>query len=113
MLSESFEDSLKETAPILRSMDTHILQQVNKNRERMEQKAREMEGSLGLALQAIQGLEARTQEMEKGKPKGEPENTTIVLMEYNLTKAKRALMTPMQLCPTGAVVQHETAAIST
>ena len=43
--------------------------------------------------------------MENGKPKGEPEKATIVLMEDNLTKAKRALMTPKQLCPTGAVVQ--------
>ena len=53
-----------------------------------------MEGSQGLVLQAIQRLEARTQEMEKGKPKGEPEKATILLMEDNLTKAKRALMTP-------------------
>ena len=63
-----------------------------------------MEGSLGLVLQAIQRLEARTQAMEKGKQKGEPVKATIVLMEDNLTKAKRALMIPKQLCPTGAVV---------
>ena len=43
--------------------------------------------------------------MENGKPKGEPEKATTVLMEDNLTKAKRALMTPKQLCPTAAVVQ--------
>ena len=29
----------------------------------------------------------------------------IVLIEDNLTKAKKALMTPKQLCPTAAVVQ--------
>ena len=43
--------------------------------------------------------------MEKGKPQGEPEKATIILMEDNLTKAKMALMNPKQLCPTGAVVQ--------
>ena len=81
LLSELFEGSLKETAPILRNMDARALQQLNNDRNRLEQKAREMEGSLGLALQAIQRLERIT-----------------------LTKAKRALMTPssyarqQQLC---------------
>ena len=42
---------------------------MNDVKDRMEQKAREIEESLGLVLQAIQRLEARTQEMEKGKPK--------------------------------------------
>ena len=104
MLSESFEDSLKETARILIRMDACMLQQVDEDRKRMEQKAREMEGLLGLVFQAIQRLEAKTQEMEKGKPKGEPEKATIISMEDNLTKAKMALMTPKQLCPTGVVV---------
>ena len=58
-----------------------------------------------MVLQAIQRLQARTQEMEKDKPKGEPEKATIILMEDNLAEAKRALMTPKQLCPTGVVVQ--------
>ena len=57
-LSESFEDSLKDTEPILRSMGACMLQQVKDDRDRMEQKARELEGSLGLALQAIQRLDA-------------------------------------------------------
>ena len=56
-------------------------------------------------MQAIQRLELITKGMENGKPKGEPEKATIVLMEDNLTKAKRVLMTPKQLCPTGVVVQ--------
>ena len=43
-LSETFEDSLKETAPMLKSMDARTIQQVNNHRDRMEQKAREMEG---------------------------------------------------------------------
>ena len=104
LLSELFEDSLEETVPILRNMDACALQQMNNDRDRLEQKAREMEGSLGLALQAIQRLERITQGMENVKPKGEPEKATILLMEDNLTKAKRALMTPssyarqQQLC---------------
>ena len=104
-MSELFEGSLQETGPILRNMDTRALQQLKDDRDRLEQKAREMEESLGLALQAMQRLETITQGMENGKPKGEPEKATIVLMEDNLTKAKRALMTPKQLCPTAAVVQ--------
>ena len=60
-----------------------------------------MEGSLGLALQAIQRLEAKMQESDASKPKRAP----LVLMEDNLTKAKRALMALKQLCPTGVNIQ--------
>ena len=101
-LSKSFEDSLEETVPILRNMNAHMLQWMNDDRDRTDQKTRELEGSLGMALQALQRLKARTQVMEKGKLKGEPEKVTIVLMENKLTKSKKALMTPKQLCPTGA-----------
>ena len=76
-LSELFQGSLKDPAPILRNMDARELQQLNNDRGRLEQKAREMERSLGLALQAIQRLETITQGMENGKPKGEPEKATI------------------------------------
>ena len=74
-----------------------MLQQINDDRDILEPKAREMEGSLGLALQAIQRLETIAQGIKNGKPKGKPEKATIILMEDNLTKAKRALMTPKQL----------------
>ena len=63
-----------------------------------------MEGSLGLALQAIQRLEARMQASEASKPGEEPKKVPIILMEDNPTKARRALMAPKQLCPTGANV---------
>ena len=53
-LSESFKDSLKETVPKLRNVVTNTLQKLNDDRDRADQKFREMEGSLGLALQAIQ-----------------------------------------------------------
>ena len=60
-LSESFKDSLKEVGPILSNMDANMLQRMNDDRDRNEQKTREMEGSIGQALQVIQRLEAITQ----------------------------------------------------
>ena len=103
-LSELFQDSLKETAQILSNMDANMLQRMIDDRDRADQKVREMEGSLGLALQAIQSLEARTQGYETSMKKEEPRKAPIILMEDNLTKAKRILMTPKKLCPTGEVV---------
>ena len=72
---------------------------------RRDQKSREMEGSLGLALQAIRKLEAKMKEVNKSKVRGEAKKASIVLMEDNLTKAKRALMSPKQLCPTGVNIK--------
>ena len=63
-----------------------------------------MGGSLGLALQAIQRLEARTQVCEADIKKEDPKKAPMILMEDNLTKTKRILMTPKKLCPTGEVV---------
>ena len=87
-LSESFEYSLKETATILRKMDANMLQQMNDDRDRTEQKSREIEGSLGLALQAIQRLEARAQVYETSTKKEKPRKAPIILMEDNLTKSR-------------------------
>ena len=53
-----FKDSQEETDPVLRNMDANMLQRLNDDRERSDQRSRELEGSLGLALQAIQRLEA-------------------------------------------------------
>ena len=36
--------------------------------------------------------------------KEEPKKAPIIMMEDNLTKAKRILITPKNLCPTGEVV---------
>ena len=58
-------DSQEETDPVLRNMDANMLQQLNDDRDKSDQRAREVEGSLRLALQAIQRLEARMQ--KKGK----------------------------------------------
>ena len=86
-------------------MDANILQRLNDNRDRRDERSREMEGSLGLALQAIQRLEVGMKEMSASNPRGEPKKAPLVLMEDNLTKAKRALMAQKQVCPTGANIQ--------
>ena len=74
-------------------------------RDRSDQRSREMEGSLGLALQAIKKLEAKMKEVNKSKARGEPKKAPLIFMEDNLTKAKRTLMAPKQLCPTGANIK--------
>ena len=100
MLKE-FKKSLEETDPVLRNMDRNVLQKLNNDRDRSDQKSQEMEGSLGLALQPIKEMEVKIEELSKNKAREEPKKVPIVLMEDNLTKAKRALMAPKQLCPTG------------
>ena len=103
-LSELFKDSQEEIDPVLRNIDANMLQRLNDDRDKSDQRARELEGLLGLALQAIQRLEAGMQASKTCKPREEPKKAPVILMEDNLTKAKRALMTPKQLCPTGAIV---------
>ena len=44
-------------------------------------------------------------EMNVSKVRGGTKKAPIVLMVDNLTKAKRALMAPKQLCPAGANIQ--------
>ena len=57
-----------------------------------------------LAFQAIKRLELEMQASKTCKLREEPKKAPIILMEDNLTKAKKALMTPKQLCHTAAVV---------
>ena len=83
LLSELFKDSLEEIAPVWRNMDANTLQQMNDDRDRPDQKSREMEGSLGLVLQAIQRLEARALVYKAGMKKEEPKKAPIILMEDN------------------------------
>ena len=77
---------------------------MNNERDRADQKTKELEGSLGLALQAIKRLEVEKQSSKTCKPREEPRKAPIVLILDNLTKAEKALMTPKQLCPTAALV---------
>ena len=88
-----------------RNMGASTIQRLVDERNLNIQRNREMEGSLGLALQSINRLEIRVQATEASTRKEEPRQALIILMEDNLTKAKRALMTPKKLCPTGSVVQ--------
>ena len=89
-LSELFKDSQEEIAPVLRNMDANMLQRLKDDRDKTDQRNRELEGSLGLASQAIQRLEARVQACETCKSREEPKKAPVVLMEDNLTKDKRA-----------------------
>ena len=59
--SKVFKDSLEEIAPVLRNMDAETLQRMSDERDRTDQKNRELEESLGIALQVIKRLEAREQ----------------------------------------------------
>ena len=67
---------------------TNRLQKMNKDKDMSDQRVREMEGSLGLAMQALRDMDTKIQGMSINQPK---------IMENNLTKAKRALITPKRL----------------
>ena len=85
-LLREFKDSQEVTDPVLRNIDANMVQQLNDDRERSDQRSRKFEGLLVLALQAIQRLEARMQESDASKRRGEPKKAPLVLMEDNLTK---------------------------
>ena len=106
MLKE-FKNSLEDTDPVLRNMDANVPQKLNDDRDRSDQRSQEMEGLLGLALQAINKMEVKIQELSTNKAREEPKKALIVIMEDNLTKTKRALMAPKQLCPTGLNIQSK------
>ena len=81
-LLKEFKNIQEDTDPVQRNMDVNVLQKLNNDRDRRDQRSRKMEGLLGLALQAINEMEFKIQEL-------------------SITKAKRALMAPKQLCPKG------------
>ena len=70
-LLREFKDSQEEIDPVLRNMDANMLQRLNNDGDKSDQRSRELEGSLGLALQAIQRLEARMKASE-GRSKESP-----------------------------------------
>ena len=82
-----------------------MLQKMNEDKDKNDQKVPELEGSLGLAMQSIRDMDAKIQAMSINQPKVDLKTDPIVSMEDNLTKAKRALMTPKQLCPSGLNIQ--------
>ena len=69
--SKVFKDSLEEIATVRRNKDAETLQQMIDRRDRADQKCRELGESLGIVLQAIQRLEAITQEKENCKSREE------------------------------------------
>ena len=84
-------------------MDANAIQRMNDERERSAQRIVEIEGSVGLALQSMQRVEARLQACEASVKKEVPTGAPIILMEDNLTKAKRGIMKAKVLCPTGTM----------
>ena len=54
--------------PALRSMEPNVLQRQSDDRDRSDQRTKELEGSLGLALEAIKRLEMMEQSSQACKP---------------------------------------------
>ena len=71
----------------------------------MTKKVQELERSLGLEMPSIRDMDAKIQALSINQPRVDAKTAPIVLMEDNLTKAKRALMAPKQLCPSGLNIQ--------
>ena len=46
--NEWFKDSQEEIDPVLKNLDAKMLQRLNDDRDKSDQRARELEGSLGL-----------------------------------------------------------------
>ena len=65
--SEVFKDTLEEIGPIPINMEVEMLKQWNEERDRTDLKNRELEESLGIALQAIKRLEKMIQAKKLGK----------------------------------------------
>ena len=84
-------------------MDPTMLQGLLADRDLGIQRDKEMEGSIGLVLQSLNKLEIRLQTTEANAKKEVQRIAPIIFMEDNLTKAKRALMKPKELCPTSNV----------
>ena len=99
-LLDEFMNSI-EGDPVLGNMDVNMPKKINDDKDKSDQKVQEMEESLGLVMQAIRDMDAMIQAMTINQVMLEVKKAPILLKEDNLTKAKRALMTPKQLCPSG------------
>ena len=56
-------------------------------------------------MQSIRDMDAKIQALSKSQSKVDSKTAPIVLMENNLTKSKRFLMAPKQLCPSGLNIE--------
>ena len=53
---KEFKNSQEETDSVLKNMDVNVLHKLKDDKDRSDQRSREMEGSLGLALQACKEM---------------------------------------------------------
>ena len=67
-LLDKFKSSLEEIDPVLRNMDTNMLQKMNDDKDRSDQIVWELEGSLGLVMQSIRDMDAKIQELSITQP---------------------------------------------
>ena len=104
-LSELFTGNLEEVEPSHRNMDANSIQRMNEDREKAAQRVLELEGSVGQTLHWMQRIKARVLACEASVKKEIPSVAPIILMEDNLTKAKRGIMVKKVLCPTGEAMQ--------
>ena len=76
-LLDKFKSSLEEIDPVLRNMDANMVQKMNNDKNRGDHKVWEMEGSLGLVMQALRDMDAKIQAMSinQPKPKGRSEDS--------------------------------------
>ena len=75
---DKFEDSLEEIGPVPRKMDANMLQKMNEDKYKSDQRVREVEGSPGLVMQAIRDMDAKIQAMSINQPKVEVKTVPIV-----------------------------------
>ena len=60
---DEYKNSVEEGDPVLGNVDTNMLKNINNDKDKSDQKVREMKGSLGLAMQAIRDMDAKIQVM--------------------------------------------------
>ena len=86
-------------------MDPNAIRSMNEERERAAQRVLELEGALGQTNQTLKKVEAKLIAYEASRKKDVSTAAPIILMEDNLTKAKRAIMVPKVMCPTTEAMQ--------
>ena len=87
------------------NMDVNAIRSINEDREKAAQRVLELEGALGQTNQALKRVEAKLIAYEASGKKDVSTAAPIILMEDNLTKAKRAIMVPKVMCPTTEAMQ--------
>ena len=73
---DEFKSSIEVVDPVLRNMDVNVLQKINDDKDKSDEKVREMEGSLGLAMQAFRDMDAKIQAMSRKPAKSRSEDSS-------------------------------------